>query len=119
MQTEVYRCPVTLKFLDPFRVYTGLQFYAGGGKKFNELVRQQTDPKSLMQLADVGRKAMGLDPVDPATGKGVPDVTVIAAVEKFVEYVRGKVSGAASWRDWLPSQVSPPDLTTKPCSGCG
>jgi hypothetical protein len=117
---EVYRCPVTEKFLDPFRVYAGLQSHAGSGKRFNELVRSQSDPKALMELADVGRKAFGLDPVDAKTGRGVPDVVVLAAVEKFVEYVRGKVSGAKSWRDWLPSQESPPPSTiTKPCSACG
>lgn len=116
---EVYQCPVTKKFLDPFRTYTALQFYAGGGKKFNELVRKQADPQALMQLADVGRKAFGVTPVDAATGQGTPDAVILAAVEKFVEYVLGKGKGAGNWRNWLPSSASPPSSAPKNCLDCG
>ena len=116
---EVYQCPVTKKFLDPFRVYTTLQHQAGGGAKFNELRRNTADPASLMQLADVGRKAFNEPPVDPKTGKGTPDVVILAAVEKFVEYVLGKGSGVGHWRNWLPRPVSPTGSAPKNCSDCG
>ena len=115
---EVYQCPVTKKFLDPFRVLAGLHHYAAN--KFNELVKDQSNPTTALKLAVVGRKVMELEPVDPQTGAGFPDAVVLNAVEKFVEYVKGKGSGAGSWRNYAsPLEPSQPASAPTSCSPCG
>lgn len=116
---EVYRSPILGRYYDPFKLLASLQHYAGGGKKFNELVAKQADPTALLQLAAAGRKALDLPPVDAKTGQGFPDPVVLQAVEEFTEYVKGKGSGAGGWRSWLPSPASPPRSAPKNCSDCG
>lgn len=118
-QWEVYQCPVTGKYYDPFRTLASLHHYAAD--KLNELIRaSEADPNAALQLATVGRRTFKLDPVDPATGYGVPDAAVLKVIEAFAEYVRGKGSGAGNWRSWSSPSVDPPQPSAPTtCSPCG
>jgi hypothetical protein len=104
---DIYRDPVTDRYYDPYRVLAALYHYSGN--KLNEMVRAANEsPAGSLKLAEVGRRAFGLPAIDPATGEGTPDAVVLAVVEKFSEYVRGKGQGAGNWRNWSrPSEASP------------
>ncbi len=105
---EVYQCPVTGRFLDPFRVLAALRQQAG--KELNSLAAKvDTDPTAALKMAGAARVAFGLPPVSSTTGEGTPDAVILEMVEKFAEYVKGKGPGAGSWRSWsLPSVALPP-----------
>jgi hypothetical protein len=113
---EVYHCPVTSLYFDPFRVLHALHHYAG--KKLNELIDGQADPDVALKLAAVGRRAFKLGEVNPGTGTGYPDAQVLACVEAFSEYVRGKGLGAGNWRDYSASSDSRQTSAPKNCSDC-
>lgn len=113
---EVYRDPATGLHYDPFRVLASLHHYSGG--KLNDMVRAANEsPAGALQLVAVGRRAFGLPAIDPTSGEGTPDAAVLAAVEAFSEYVRGKGPGAASWRNWSrPLEAPPPSSTPRTSS---
>lgn len=113
---EVYHCPVTSRYYDPFRLLHALHYYAQ--KKLNELIAAQDDPDTAVKLAAVGRRAFKLGEVNPADGTGHPDAQVLAAVEAFSEYVRGKGYGAGNWRDYSASSESRRTSAPKNCSDC-
>jgi hypothetical protein len=103
---EVYQCPVTGLHFDPFRVLATLHRNAEG--KLNDLVKaSDRDPDAALKLALAGRVAFGVPNLVGTTGQGYPDAVVLAMIEKFAEYARGKGSGAGNWRTWSQPRVPP------------
>jgi hypothetical protein len=111
---------VTSRRLDPFKTLRHLYHYGEGAEKLNGLIEKFNagDLTAAGVLATVGRRAFGLDEVNPDDGSGYPDAAVLSAVEAFAEYVAGKGSGAGNWRTYVRSTASPASSAPKNCLDC-
>lgn len=98
--SKVYQCPVTSRFYDPLRVQRDLFRLSAG--EVNDWIRSG-DRDNLITLA---RKVFGLPDIDPVTGRGVLDAEVIEVLDRYTEWLSGKVETV---------QISP---TSVPCTDC-
>ena len=95
-ERQVYQCPETKRFYDPLSVKRKLVI-AGKGQ-FNKAVAVYNGgagtPEELAQAEGIlvasGREALGMPAINPATGEGHGDASVILAVTAFTRWLRGK-----------------------------
>jgi hypothetical protein len=106
----IYQCPATENFYDPAAVKRALLM-----NRFNEGAEQMNmlDPLKVAAgealVVAAARKAFSLLPVDPKTGQGVPDATVLEAVRKFTAWLRGKGQAAVAGSSGAPCTGCPQD----------
>lgn len=96
--SKAYRCPVTGRYYDPLRVWRDLL----AESQVNQWITT-ADEGHLIPLA---RKVLALPDIDPVTGDGFLDETVLTALARVTEYLAGKGERA---------RTSP---SSAPCTDC-
>jgi hypothetical protein len=111
-ERRVYKCPLTDRYHDPLAARRAMLARAGGAAKFNEAIKdsRSADPdvrdRGEAALVAAGRAALGLEPVDPRTGAGVPEAVVLEALTAFTRWLAGK------------GETVPAGPSGAPCTGC-
>lgn len=95
-ERQVYRCPVTGRYLDPLAARRSMFAAAKGRGGFNGAVADARSPDEGVRAAGeerlvaAGRAALGLPPIDPKTGEGVTDAVAMEALTAFTRWLSGK-----------------------------
>lgn len=118
MNWKVYYCPVTKRYLDPFKIYRLLGYYSSG--RWNAAAdAYDTNPTTKHHVLTWARRALDMPEIDVKTGTGFLEPDVEQAIHAFAEYVEGKGLTESESSASSPSVVSlPASVTLSPCLDC-
>jgi hypothetical protein len=116
MKQEIYWCPVTGWYYDPFRAIRLLHSESQG--KVNEWMKGRDEPETYAKLVKLGRSVFLMPEINPSTGQGFLDPTVVKTMDAFAEYCTGKANGVETYSPLWSATVSRQVSAPKNCLDC-